>query len=232
MGRLVLSDWFMRNTGVGDWFPETLVFGYCFMVTLVFGYWFMGTLVICDWFLGTLVFGSWFLKTQVFGYWLMGNQMEKNVTYTSGTTGITQTSATTDTQVLQLRAQMQQLAERLSQLSLNTTNPVMHATPRLPPYPTPEKYGGDWQKCWGFLLQYKLYFNVHSGMDEATKLTHFMNFLVDKALAWASAIWHGEVHINNYEQFVELFLQVFDPSPDGKDVSYKLQQNMLWIFVL
>lgn len=61
-----------------------------------------------------------------------------------------------------------------------------------------------------------------TGMDEAKKLMHFINFLPNKALSWATAIWQGENDIPNYDQFVSLFQCVFDHSPDGKEVSDKL----------
>lgn len=70
-----------------------------------------------------------------------------------------------------------------------------------------------------FLLQCKLSFHAHVGMDEATLLTHFMNFLTGNALSWATAFWLGENNITNYVQFALLFQCVFDHSSDGKEVS-------------
>lgn len=59
-------------------------------------------------------------------------------------------------------------------------------------------------------------------MDKPTKLTHFMNFLTDRALSWATAVWQGQNDFSTYEQFVSLFQHVFDHSPDGKVLSDKI----------
>lgn len=72
--------------------------------------------------------------------------------------------------MLYLRALMQQLGEELSQLSVQQQTHLQLPTQELP---KPEKYGGDLAKCRGFLLQCHLYFSAHTGMNEATKLTHF-----------------------------------------------------------
>lgn len=68
-------------------------------------------------------------------------------------------------------------------------------TQALPPVPKPEKYGEDPAKCRGFLMRCCLYSSAHASMNEVTKLTHFMYFLTDKALPWATALRQGENNI-------------------------------------
>lgn len=117
----------------------------------------------------------------------------QDATDTMGATGFTPINNTENQQVLQLQAQVHQLTERLSQLSLQAPNQVL-----LSSYPSPEKYAGDpkWRR---FLLQCK-HSNTHAGMDEMTKPTQFMNFLNKRTLSWATAVWLGENDITNYEQ--------------------------------
>lgn len=65
-------------------------------------------------------------------------------------------------------------------------------------------------------MQCCLYFGGHPGIGKQIKLTQFMSFLTKEALTWATVLWQGEKHILNYEQFINMFLQVFDNSPEGK----------------
>lgn len=68
-------------------------------------------------------------------------------------------------------------------------------------------------KCCGFLLQCQLYFAAYLGMSNHEKFTHFMNFVMDQALTWATAVWPGEEQTVLYEE------QVFDHAPKGKEVN-------------
>lgn len=56
-------------------------------------------------------------------------------------------------------------------------------------------------------------------MTESVKFTHFMDFLSGKALTWPTALWQGGEHHFPYEQFLQMFRQVFDHSPAGKEIS-------------
>lgn len=42
-------------------------------------------------------------------------------------------------------------------------------------------------------------------MNEQAKLNHSMNFLTDKALSWATALWQGSDNITSYDSFLTLF---------------------------
>lgn len=53
------------------------------------------------------------------------------------------------------------------------------------------------------------------------RCTCIINFLTDKALSWATAVWQGNNNIN-YELFITMFRNVFDHSYDSKEVSEKL----------
>lgn len=81
------------------------------------------------------------------------------------------------------QAQMQ-LSKGLTQLSLQQHTSLTTMTQAYLQYL-------NWKNMVGFLIQCHLYFNAHAGMNEQIEVNHFMNFLNDKTLTWATALWQG-----------------------------------------
>lgn len=123
--------------------------------------------------------------------------------------------ATGEQHVLQLQLQMQQLSKGLSQLSILQQGSHATSPQPLPLVPKPEKYETDPGKCLEFVLQCRLYFDAHAGMNDQ------IMFFNDNALSWATVLWQGNNTID-YEQFFTLFQSIFDNFTDGKEVSEKL----------
>uniref|UniRef100_A0AAR2KVS4 DUF4939 domain-containing protein n=1 Tax=Pygocentrus nattereri TaxID=42514 RepID=A0AAR2KVS4_PYGNA len=84
------------------------------------------------------------------------------------------------------------------------------------PVSKPDKYGGDPDKCRGFLLQCSVFFvNSPPSYDQA-KISFVISRLTEKALEWATASWNSS-HRLSYAQFVREFKLVFDHPYEGKE---------------
>ncbi|KAK3557140.1 hypothetical protein QTP70_024734 [Hemibagrus guttatus] len=133
-------------------------------------------------------------------------------------------------QVAIIRSYQDQLEAMQAQLSR-----VGIASPRDPP-PThgesprlalPEKFNGSADRCCGFLRQCEVFFLHQPGMyrEEGTKCAFLMSLLTDRALEWASAVWHADPQIKaSYDYFSGMIREVFGYPAGSKDISVHLME--------
>lgn len=124
---------------------------------------------------------------------------------------------------------LQTLLLYLDQMTANVASlPVLHpASPVIPPpdavltalpvprlcLPTPAKFSGDHEACWGFINQCSIQFELSpsSFPTHRSKVTYVISLLSDQALAWASPLWEWQDPLtHNYSAFIEAFRKTFD----------------------
>uniref|UniRef100_A0A3P9BBG8 Chromo domain-containing protein n=1 Tax=Maylandia zebra TaxID=106582 RepID=A0A3P9BBG8_9CICH len=89
--------------------------------------------------------------------------------------------------------------------------------------PVPEKFGGDLDKCRGFLIQCSLMFRqqTQAYASDITKITFMVELLTGRALQWAQAVLSAQPSIS-YSNFLSKFRCVFDKGSNPDSAAHRL----------
>ncbi|KAK7878585.1 hypothetical protein WMY93_030421 [Mugilogobius chulae] len=142
--------------------------------------------------------------------------------------------------LLELSANVAQLGNQLSQLSVQLTapqpqpqpqasappaQPPLNFSPREPHIPSPERYSGDLGSCGRFLLQCALVFDLQptTYATDKSRIAFLLSLLSGKASQWATAVWESNSAIlHSYKDFTEEMKRIFDHPLKGKEAAKRL----------